>query len=107
MLTSFLLQTATNQRFENEESNGGSDESDDENAAVDFNEEELLRYYFSRGFKYEEIIQFLKKYYNHEISYSTLLRRLKQYGLKRRCQLENDIFIEARERISEIINGPG
>ena len=58
-------------------------------------------------FRYEEIIQFLKKYHNHEISYSTLLRRLKQYGLKRRCQLGNDIFIEARERVSEIINGPG
>eukprot|EP00794_Sanderia_malayensis_P006763 gene6763-7524_t len=83
------------------------DEYEDENNPANFNEEDLIRYYFNRGFKYEEIIQFLAKYYNHSISYSTLLRRLKQYGLKRRDQLTNDIFIRARARISDIINGPG
>eukprot|EP00794_Sanderia_malayensis_P002313 gene2313-2663_t len=99
-LTSSLFATGGNANHEHDMLD---DEYEDENNPANFNEEDLIRYYFNRGFKYEEIIQFLAKYYNHSISYSTLLRRLKQYGLKRRDQLTNDIFIRARARISDII----
>jgi len=45
------------------------------------------------------------------LSYSTLLRRLKQYGICRRDVTENndfnDIFLKVQKRINEIITGPG
>ena len=42
--------------------------------------EGLIRYYFFRGFEYEEIRLFLLKNPNIEISLSTLKRRIKRYG---------------------------
>ena len=44
----------------------------------------LIRYYFYKGFVYEEIRLFLSKYHGEEMSLSTLKRRVKQLGLKRR-----------------------
>ena len=59
-----------------------SEEEDSSNEAeVEIDEETIIKYYFQRGFSYEEIIHFLAKRHDHEISYSTLLRRLKTYGL--------------------------
>ena len=43
-----------------------------------------IRYYFNQGLEYSEILKFLQKYYRTIISKSTLLRRLKDYGLSRR-----------------------
>ncbi len=102
------LSTAARDNFNIDHEHDTMDNEDnEENNAANFDEDELIKYYFQWGFKYEEIFQFHDKYYNHGRSYSTLLRRLKQYGLKRRDQLTNDIFIRARARISDIINGPG
>ena len=64
--------------------------SEDSGSEIEFDEETLIRYYFQRGFSYEEILLLLKKHHKHEMSYSTLLRRLKAYGLGRRSFLTKD-----------------
>ena len=72
-----------------------------------FNQEKVIRYYFQRGFDYHTILQFLTKYHNFTISYRTLLRRLKTYGMKRRNKDISQITHEAvKDRIQHIINGP-
>ena len=60
----------------------GDDAEDADQEELD--EENLIKYYFQRGFSYQEIILFLAKRHNIEMSYSTLLRRMKLYGLSRR-----------------------
>ena len=89
-----------------------SDEEDSSNEEeVEIDEETIIKYYFQRGFSYEEIICLLAKRHKHEISYSTLLRRLKTYGLSRRDFFKVDgsgeVIDAVRQRISEIIHGPG
>lgn len=83
-----------------------TDDSDSD-TECNFDEEAIITYYFNRGFEYNEILLFLVKYHNHHISYSTLLRRLRQYGLSRQKQPSEDILKEVRKRIQEIIDGPG
>lgn len=82
----------------------------DEEREVSIDEQSLITYYFHRGFTYDEIILFLAKRHNTEMSYSTLLRRLKVYGLNRRGFFQRDeseeTFHQAKRRISEMINGP-
>ena len=73
----FLYVDVLNLRLE--DSNEEEDSSNE--AEVEIDEETIIKYYFQRGFSYEEIIHFLVKRHDHEISYSTLLRRLKTYGL--------------------------
>ena len=75
-----------------------------------YNEEEITRYYFNAGFEYNEIVLFLKKHHNIEMSGRTLLRRLKVYGLKRRY-FENEDSLQAKydsvkNRIREMLGGP-
>jgi len=89
-----------------------SDSSSEEDVAVsNFDEEVVIKYYFQRGFSYGEIILFLKNHHDHQISYRTLLRRLKLYGLKRRnvesCASLQRTHNEVRNRITEMIDGPG
>lgn len=72
-----------------------------------FDEENLLRYYFQRGFTYKEILLFLQTYHNHTISYNTLLRRFRQYGLRRRGQINDLEVLDLRRRILEIMSGSG
>ena len=92
------------------------EESDDEESisstdSEEIDEKELITFYFNRGFSYNEIIQFLAKQHNFSISYRTLCRRLKSYGLYRQGFNEQvnseDILEIVRRRITEIINGPG
>ena len=87
------------------------DDAEDANQEEELDEESLIKYYFQRGFTYQEIILFLVKRHNIEISYSTLLRRMKLYGLSRRNFFakneSEEIFERARNRIIEMINGPG
>lgn len=82
----------------------------DEEREVSIDEQSLITYYFRRGFTYDEIILFLAKRHNTEMSYSTLLRRLKVYGLNRRGFFQRDeseeTFHQAKRRISEMINRP-
>lgn len=85
--------------------------SEDSDTEVEVDEQTIIKYYFQRGFSYEEIILLLKKNHGHEISYSTLLRRLRAYGLSRRGFFtkddSNNTIEMVRQRISEILNGPG
>ena len=74
---------------------------------MEFDEEAVIKYYFNRGFEYQEIILFLAKNYNYSISYSTLLRKLKQYGLSRRNLNRENQVGDVRKRIEEIVSGPG
>ena len=77
---------------------------------AEFDEEEVLQYNFNRGFNYQEILLLLSERHEHPLSYSTLLRRLKKYGLERRGVTDkeefNDIFCKVQRRIAEQINGP-
>ena len=87
------------------------DDAENADQEEELDEENLIKYYFQRGFTYQDIILFLAKRHNIEMSYSTLLRRMKLYGLSRRNfftkNASEDIFERARERIMEMINGPG
>ena len=56
-------------------------DNDQETEEVDI--EELICYYFYKGFVYDEIRLFLLKYHGEEMSLSTLKRCVKQLGLKR------------------------
>lgn len=71
----------------------------------DVDKESIVRYYFFRGFDYEEIRMFLQKYYDIELSIRTLKRRIKSYGLRRR-QPDYDIN-GVRAAIHEVIDGHG
>ena len=82
-------------------------EDSDSDTDFNFDKEAIITYYYNRGFEYNEILGFLEKHHNNCISYSTLLRRLKQYGLSRRSQPSEDLLKHVRERIKEIIDGPG
>ena len=80
--------------------NLGDDDQDDQ-----FDEEEVVRYYFYRGFTYEEIRRFLKINHGLEISITTLKRRMKAYGLRRRMP---DYEVgEIRAAIENILDGYG
>lgn len=78
---------------------------------VEIDEETIIKYYCQRGFSYEEIIHFLTKRHDHEISNSTLLRRLKAYGLRQgiffKADDSGEVLEAVRQRIFEIIHGPG
>ena len=56
----------------------------DESVNQEFNEDQAIMYYFTRGFSYREILVFLEKQHRHVISYSTLLRLLNQLVIHRR-----------------------
>jgi hypothetical protein len=70
-----------------------------------FDEEDIIQYYFFRGFNYEEIRRFLQKNHAIEMSIRTLKRRIKSYGLRRR-QAEYEIA-HVREAIENIVDGHG
>ena len=78
------------------------EEQDEEQDEDD--EDNLLRYYFYRGFKHLEIIHFLSKYHDITVSHSTLKRRLRVLGLKRR-RPEYDIA-EVRNAVRRLLDGP-
>jgi len=71
----------------------------------DFSEEEIITYYFDRGFQYQEIRMFLQKYHGIEISLATLKRRITSFGLKRRC-ITYDVE-DVKVKIKEIVDGHG
>lgn len=71
----------------------------------EYDEEGLLRYYFFRGFTYEEIRMFLEKHHDINMSIRTLKRRIKSYGLRRQ-QADYDIG-SVRAAIQDIVDGHG
>ena len=70
----------------------------------DESEEDLIRYYFLRGFQYGEIKDFLSEYHEKEMSISTLKRRIKSYGLSRRNPDYDEQMV--RDAIRDMIDGP-
>ena len=68
-------------------------------------EGEAIRYYFSRKYEYNTILNFLDKYHDIKMSKRTLLNRLKEYGLSQRnCEIDEALL---REHISKELEGPG
>ncbi|CAB4041048.1 RNA-directed DNA polymerase from mobile element jockey, partial [Paramuricea clavata] len=68
-------------------------------------EENLIKEYFSKGFEYKEIIEFLTKNHSINMSIATLKRRIKVYGLQRK-NADYDIDV-ITEKIRTILDGPG
>ena len=71
----------------------------------DTDERTIISHYFTRGYRYESILEFLKIYHDIIISLSTLKRNLRQYGLHKKgvsSQTEDSI----RSIIRNEINGP-
>ena len=68
-------------------------------------EREIIESYFHSGFEYEAILQFLTKFHAIQMSMSTLKRRLKMFGLKRKSQEVN--MNELTEIIRRELNGSG
>ena len=65
----------------------------------------LIERYFHLGFENQVILDFLKNRHGITISLSTLKRRLRDYGLKRRgMQIEDQ---ELRKILLREISGPG
>ena len=71
--------------------------------------EHCIKHYFNEGLEYFEILQFLQRYHHTTISKCTLLRRLKDYRLSRRNNLNisNNVIRETRDRIVSIVDGSG
>ena len=67
--------------------------------------DELLRYYFQKGFSYKNILLFLSKYHDTEMSMRSLQQRLHGMGLKRRNISYN--IQEIRQEIVTNLNGLG
>ena len=47
-------------------------------------DDELIKYYFFKGYEYTDILRFLADFHDIRMSKSTLQRRLKSYGVSRR-----------------------
>ena len=77
--------------------------SDETNDLTD--EEEIIHFYFYRGFHYEEILNFLQKFHDKEMSLSTLKRRIKKYGLQRKNS-DYDLDV-VRDAVRSLLDGPG
>ncbi len=74
-------------------------------AANNEEEREAIESYFLAGYEYETILCFLSKYHGINHSMSTLKRRLREYGLKRKNAVDiddNDIA----EAIQQELQGP-
>jgi hypothetical protein len=76
----------------------------DEEHEIENDYEELIRYYFYKGFTYEVIRQFLSEYHNKEMSLSTLKRHIRDLGLRRR-NAEYDIDL-VKNAIVSLLEGP-
>ena len=71
----------------------------------DSEEESIISYYFSRGYKYEVITEFLAKCHGITMCLRTLKNRLKQLNLRRRLpSFDMDVV---REEIVNELSGPG
>jgi len=68
-------------------------------------EEDLVKFYHSKGYTYEVILQFLRKYHGVLLSLSSLKRRLRDFGLRKREILGDEDRI--REIVRRELQGPG
>ena len=68
-------------------------------------EESIISYYFSRGYTYEVITEFLAKFHGIMMCVRTLKNRLKQLNLRRKLpSFDMDVV---REQIMNELSGPG
>ena len=67
--------------------------------------DELLGYYFQKGFSYKNMLLFLSKYHDTEMSMQSLQQQLHDMGLKRRIISYN--IQEIWQEIVKNLNGPG
>ena len=68
-------------------------------------EEEVIRYYFSRKYEYNTILDFLEQHHDIKMSKRTLLNRLKEYDLTRgNCEIDEAVI---RDHIRKELEGPG
>lgn len=68
-------------------------------------ERSIIENYFFDGFQYRSILRFLSEYHNIDISYRTLKRRLRQYGLARRRRSPS--LLTVWNLIHAELQGPG
>lgn len=62
-------------------------------------ERELIEHYFHIGYSYEVIVDFLKKHHGLNMSLSSLKRRLRKYGLKKRNSCVDETIIRNLVRV--------
>ena len=62
-------------------------------------ERDIIEYYFYRGLTYRHITLMLERQHNIIMNQRTLKRRLKDYGLKRRETVDQEL----KERIRDLI----
>jgi hypothetical protein len=63
-------------------------------------ERDIIQHYFYEGLPYRQIILMLEKHHNICMSERTLKRRLKDYGLIRRKELDNEYLDHVKYIIS-------
>ena len=68
-------------------------------------EESIISYYFTRGYTYEVITEFLAKFHGITMCVRTLKNRLRQLNLRRR--LPSFDMEVVREQIMNELSGPG
>ena len=91
-----------------------SSSSEDESTETTLNddlprgsERDVIEYYFYRGLTYRHITLMLEKQHNIIMNQRTLKRRLKDYGLKRRETVDEELKERVRDLIvQEICTGP-
>ena len=64
-------------------------------------EREIIEHYFHRGYEYESIVLLLAKCHDIRLSERTLKRKLKDFGLKRREHVDENLEIRVRNIITE------
>ena len=70
-------------------------------------ERDLIEYYFNRGLTYRQITLMLGKYHHLDMKERTLKRRLKDYGLRRRDAVGDELVERVKDLIMlEICTGP-
>ena len=70
----------------------------------EYDEESLIKYFFYRGYKYDEILLFLSKYYDIHMSRRTLMRQSQQMHFRRKSP-DYDINV-VRDSIIQLLDGP-
>ena len=70
-------------------------------------EREIIEHYFHRGYEYKSIVLLLAKYHDIRLSERSLKRKLKDFGLKRREHVDENLEIRVRNIITEELSaGP-
>jgi arginine repressor len=66
-----------------------------------------LKYYFRKGYVYQDIVDNLKQYHSMDISLRTLKRDLNKLGLRRRKEVTSDVLYATNAVVASELQGPG